>query len=111
MERLTCNSLLIENFRVISAEAVNTLDDKHVGSFKAAQKTLVLWSVEVFAALPVCENLVDAKVLKSDNLAVFTLVFAGDSGITINAQKNSPQSEGWKRNCRADCKKDFISLK
>lgn len=85
---------LIENFRVISAEAVNTFDDKHVGSFKAAQKTLVLWSVEVFAALPVDENLFDAKVLKSDNLSVFALVFAGNSGITVNAQKKSLQSEG-----------------
>ena len=88
MERLTCNSLLIENFRVISAEAINAFNDEHIGSFKAAQKTLVLWSVKVFAALPVDENLFDAKVLKSDNLSVFTLVFAGDSGITVNAQKN-----------------------
>lgn len=88
------NAPLIENVRIISAEAVNAFDDKHVSSFKTAHKAFVLWSVKVFAALTVDENLVDAKVLKSDNLSVFVLVFARNSSVTENAHKKSLQSEG-----------------
>ena len=69
---------LVENFRVVSAESVDTFHNEYVVSFKPSQKFAIFRTVEVFTRFPVDENIsdVDAEVFKSDNLPVFVSVFA-----------------------------------
>ena len=66
---------LFQNFRVVSAKAVDTLDDKHVVGFEFAQNFFVLRTIKILAALLIDEDLVDAETVKSEDLTIFVLVF------------------------------------
>ena len=66
---------LFQNFRVVSAKAVDTFDDKNVAVLEFAQKFFVLRTVEVFAALLVDEDDINAETVKSEDLTIFVLVF------------------------------------
>lgn len=66
---------LFENFSVVSVESVNAFDNESIASFKFAQQFFILRTVKVLSALLIDEDLVNAEVLKRDDLSVFALIF------------------------------------
>ena len=96
------DSPLLQNFRVISAEAVNALDDKHIVGLEFAQKFFVLRTLEILAASTVDENFFDAEIFQRDKLSLFVLVFGRDASITVTLNHDF-SSNPLQCEC-ADCK-------
>ena len=54
---------LVENFLVVSAESVDTLDDESIVIFEPSQKFSILQTVEVLSAQVVAEDDIKSEIL------------------------------------------------